>query len=211
GRPPSASRMPRRRRLNCSPTTDGRFLPRRATTYLRSGVARRDRPAAHVLFLVRSHIFLGNVEGAEMKFFGDAVIAIRQFDKREGCVGKLLPNADVVGRDREPAEGDHIAPRLRHSPGLLPRELADHRKTPTRGYGYKSTYTRGTAGEHRRNHRLRENPQSTDNRRVAGVASAVCTGVPWGCVTGSCSTVTRCPSQSRVTSTWLPSGNSIAS
>src|SRR6266704_1336733 len=30
-------------------------------------------------------------------------------------------------------------------------------------------------------------------------------------VTGNCSTVARCPSQSCVTSTWLPSGNSIAS
>src|SRR5882672_10098668 len=30
-------------------------------------------------------------------------------------------------------------------------------------------------------------------------------------VTGNCNTVARCPSQSCVTSTWLPSGNSIAS
>src|SRR5450631_2209996 len=65
------------------------------------------------------------------------------------------------------------------------------------------------AGRNRRGFKRMLQSIETDDVALAPAADFACSITR--STTGNCRTVTRCPSQSCVTSTWLPSGNSIAS
>ena len=94
-----------------------------------------------------------NFKDAEMEFFRGVVASrsARYLDERERRVRKPAPDSKVVGCDREPPERKHVSAGPPHTPGLLPCDLVHHWCTT-------SARARGAAGQNRRNHQLRKQP-----------------------------------------------------
>src|SRR5229473_4918872 len=161
------------------------------------------------------------LEGAQMKFV--FVGRRRHFDERKGSVRELLPDGQIFRRHGEPPEPEHVPARFGHASGLLPCDLVGDQRFPRRwswlftsrsATGCFAIFTIQRAAGSRRPQPdgiSKRRSQSTDSGIAAFVTAANCACLVIPSTTGNCSTVARCPSQSSVTSTLLPSGNSIAS
>ena len=69
---------------------------------------------------------LPQFEGAEMKFLrGIGRGHCGGLDQRERRVGELLPDREIISRDREPSESEHVAAGLGDVPDLLPADFID--------------------------------------------------------------------------------------
>jgi hypothetical protein len=63
-----------------------------------------------------------------MKFFAGFFFGVRRcrgFDQREGRIRELLPDREILRRNREPSECEHVSARFGHTSGLLPRDFID--------------------------------------------------------------------------------------
>src|SRR5262249_36148435 len=125
----------------------------------------------------------------------------RNLDQGERRLGIDLPNGNIVRCDREPPERKHIAPGLGDPPGLLPSNLVDHVILLTKNFS-----PRRTSDTSPRARTLLSKSQGRRNypigvRSTTGAACVSCLRSTGACITGNCRTVTRCPSQSCVTST----------
>src|SRR5258707_10371785 len=147
-------------------------------------------------------------EGAEVEFLR-RVGGRRQVDQRERRLGELPPDREIFGRDGEPAVPEHVPSGLRDASGFLPCNLVDHR-LPLGAWFLKNHITMIRRPEPADRMRV-VYPVTMDPARGASVTASFAFAARSPSVTGNCSTVARWPSQSCVTSTWLPSGNSIAS
>ena len=137
---------------------------------------------------------------AEMKFLLGALVCPRQSDQRELRLRVLPPDREIFGRHRQPAKPEHVPAGLGYPADLLPCDLVDHATAP------KPACTTYPFQPHEQ--RMQRAAFTVTMDSVAALPSP---WTPFASVTGICSTVARWPSQSCVTSTWLPSGNSIAS
>src|SRR3954452_12963379 len=63
------------------------------------------------------------------------VLFCRGPDQRKRRAWKLLPDREILCRDCEPSEPEHVAARLCHAPGLLPGDLLDTTHTPSASTG----------------------------------------------------------------------------
>src|SRR5215472_5910958 len=133
-------------------------------------------------------------KGAQMKLARGKVAGCfgRHLDKREHRAWILPPDCKIGRGHGEPTEREHVAAGLGHTAGLLPGDLVDH---PLR-----SLNSDRAAGCRRRHGRTIKD-QSTCSARGTRVSDTSVTGLLTGLPTGSCSTVTRWPSTSWVTST----------
>src|SRR4030088_923828 len=64
-----------------------------------------------------------------MEFFAGFFFGVRRcrgFDQREGRIRELLPDREILRRNREPSECEHVSARFGHASGLLPRDFIDH-------------------------------------------------------------------------------------
>src|SRR6202011_3500599 len=64
-------------------------------------------------------------ERPQSKFFGFGLSVQVRTDLGESCVWVSLPNIEIVSRNRQQAELEHVAARFCNAPNLSPGELID--------------------------------------------------------------------------------------